>query len=70
MRVGVSQSEIANCITEPTIFADGVSSCVADHAGGLNLKLLLDENGNQLRHVLHMVLGWKIQMRNLDHVML
>ncbi|KAJ6707012.1 TRANSCRIPTION TERMINATION FACTOR 2-RELATED [Salix viminalis] len=51
MRVGVSQSEIANCITEPTIFADGVSSCVADHAGGLNLKLLLDENGNQLRHV-------------------
>ncbi|KAJ6925799.1 hypothetical protein NC651_010279 [Populus alba x Populus x berolinensis] len=51
MRVGASQSEMASCITEPTTFADGVSSCVADHAGGLDLKLLLDDNGNQLRHV-------------------
>ena len=51
MRVGASQSEMASCITKPTTFSDGVSSCVADHAGGLDLKLLLDGNGNQLRHV-------------------
>lgn len=51
MRAGASQSEIASCITEPTTFADGVSSCIADHARGLNLNPLLDENGNQLRHV-------------------
>ncbi|KAJ6999749.1 hypothetical protein NC653_010483 [Populus alba x Populus x berolinensis] len=51
MRVGASQSEMASCLTEPTTFADGVSSCVADHAGGLDLKLLLDDNGNQLRHL-------------------
>ena len=51
MRDGVLKSEIASCSTESTTFADGVSSCFADHARDLNLNLLLDENGNQLRHV-------------------
>ncbi|KAJ6769780.1 TRANSCRIPTION TERMINATION FACTOR 2-RELATED [Salix purpurea] len=51
MRDGVLKSEIASSSTESTTFADGVSSCIADHARDLNLNLLLDENGNQLRHV-------------------
>jgi hypothetical protein len=51
MRDGVLKSEIASCSTASTTFADGVSSCIADHARGLNLNPLLDENGNQLRHV-------------------
>jgi hypothetical protein len=51
MRDGVLESEIASCSTASTTFADGVSSCIADHARGLNLNPLLDENGNQLRHV-------------------
>ncbi|CAK7350660.1 unnamed protein product [Dovyalis caffra] len=32
MRVRVSQSETVSCSTASTTFADGVSSCVADHA--------------------------------------
>ncbi|KAJ6725054.1 hypothetical protein OIU85_022917 [Salix viminalis] len=51
MSDGVLKSEIASSSTESTTFADGLSSCIADHARDLNLNLLLDENGNQLRHV-------------------